>query len=197
MTAGRPASPSEALGAEPFPVLDTARLVLREVLHADAPALFAIHGDAEAMKWFGTDPLADLAQAERVVANFAAGRVAANPGTRWAIERKSDGRFVGTCGLFKWNRGWRVCTTGYELAREAWGQGLMREALAAAFGWGFEHMALERIEAQVHPDNAASLGLLRRLGFADEGLAREAGFWLGQRHDMVQLGLLKREFQAS
>jgi ribosomal-protein-alanine N-acetyltransferase len=69
----------------------------------------------------------------------------------------------------------------------------MREALRAAFAWGFEHMALERIEAQVHPENTPSLALLKSLGFVEEGLAREAGFWLGKRHDMVQLGLLRRE----
>jgi len=186
------------LSDDDFPILDTARLRLREVTRADAPALLAIHGDADAMRWFGTEPPTALAQAEQVVESFAGLRRMPNPGTRWGLERKSDGRFVGTCGLFKWNRQWRTCTTGYELAREAWGQGLMREALAAAFAWGFEHMALERVEAQVHPDNLASLKLLQGLGFVTEGLAREGGYWLGQRHDMVQLGLLRREFvQAS
>ena len=177
-----------------FPVVETARLRLREIVLADAPALLAIHGDAGAMQWFGSDPPTEPAQAEKIVANFAALRTQPNPGVRWGLERKSDGRLVGTCGLFKWNRGWQVCSTGYELARAAWGQGLMREALAAAFAWGFEHMTLARIEAQVHPDNAASLKLLRGFGFVDEGIAREAGFWLGRRHDMVQLGLLRREF---
>jgi len=177
-----------------FPIIETGRLRLREIVPADVPALLAIHGDAEAMRFFGTEPLTDLAQAAKLVENFANQRLQPNPGTRWGVERKSDGRFVGSCGLFKWNRSWQVCATGYELAREAWGQGLMREALAASFDWGFEHMALARIEAQVHAGNEASLGLLRRLGFADEGLAREGGFWLGQRHDMVQLGLLRREF---
>ena len=179
-----------------FPVIETPRLRLREIVPDDAPALFAIHGDAEAMRFFRTAPLTEPAQAAKLVDTFAGWRLQPNPGTRWGIERRSDGRFVGTCGLFKWNRGWQVCTTGYELAREAWGQGLMREALAASFAWGFEHMALARIEAQVHPANAASLKLLHGLGFVDEGLAREAGFWLGQRHDMVQLGLLQREFRA-
>jgi [ribosomal protein S5]-alanine N-acetyltransferase len=70
----------------------------------------------------------------------------------------------------------------------------MREALVAAFGWGFEHMQLDRIEAQVHPHNRASMAVLKRLGFVDEGLQREAAAWGGRRHDMVALGLLRREF---
>jgi ribosomal-protein-alanine N-acetyltransferase len=55
-------------------------------------------------------------------------------------------------------------------------------------------MGVERIEAQVHPRNTPSLALLKKLGFVEEGLLREAGRWLGERRDLVQLGLLKREF---
>ncbi len=181
-----------------FPQLLTQRLRLREAVAADAPALFAIHGDHEAMRWFGSDPPADLASAGKIIENFNAMRQLPAPGIRWAIEtRDGDGTLIGTCGLFRWNRGWRVCLTGYELAREMQGRGYMREALRAAYAWGFETMALDRIEAQVHPDNAPSLALLKSLGFVEEGLLREAGLWMGQRWDLVQLGLLRREFEAS
>jgi ribosomal-protein-alanine N-acetyltransferase len=180
-----------------FPQLLTERLRLREAVAADAPALFAIHADQDAMKWFGSDPPPDVAAAARIIENFAAMRVAAVPGIRWAIEtRDGNGELIGTCGLFRWNRGWRVCLTGYELARAAQGRGYMREALRAAFAWGFEAMSLERIEAQVHPHNRPSLALLGALGFVEEGLLREGGLWMGQRRDLVQLGLLRREFDA-
>ena len=181
--------------AEPpaFPSLQTERLQLREILPADAPALLAIHGDAQAMRHFGTDPLQTLDEAERLVATFAGWRSLPNPGVRWGLARVEDGQLVGSCGLFKWNRGWQVCSLGYELAQSAWGQGLMSEALRAALDWGFEHMGLRRVEAQVHPDNAASLRLLQRLGFVVEGRLREAGFWAGQAQDLLQLGLLRAD----
>ena len=111
----------EALAPEsPFPSLSTARLQLREIVASDAPALLAIHGDREAMKWFGTDPLADLEAAERVIAGFANMRTLPSPGVRWGIVHASPARgsaLLGTCGVFRWNRGWRTCLTGYELAR--------------------------------------------------------------------------------
>ena len=66
----------------------------------------------------------------------------------------------------------------------------MSEALRAMLDWGFAHMQLHRVEAMVHPHNTASLALLERLGFNTEGILREAGFWNGQRHDLVVLGLL-------
>jgi ribosomal-protein-alanine N-acetyltransferase len=116
---------------------------------------------------------------------------------RWGIQRRSDASLVGSCGLFKWNRGWRTCTLGYELARPARGAGLMAEALSAALGWGFEAMKLNRIEAQIHPDNAASLKLARGIGFVQEGRAREAGYWQGEHHDLLQFGLLRRDWERA
>ena len=180
-----------------FPSLSTRRLQLREIVASDAPALLAIHGDAEAMKWFGTDPLADLEAAEKVIAGFANLRQQPTPGVRWGIvhaDPARGGALLGTCGVFRWNRGWRTCLTGYELARHAQGRGYMAEALRAIFSWAFDRMDVERIEAQVHPLNAPSLKLLKSLGFVEEGLLREAGLWMGERRDLVQLGLLQREF---
>ncbi|MEP7099396.1 MAG: GNAT family protein [Burkholderiales bacterium] len=179
-----------------FPTLETGRLQLRELSPADAPALFAIHGDPVVMRWFGVDPLVDPAGADKLVETFATGRQTANPSTRWGIARKADGELLGTCGLFGWNRSWRKCTLGYELGQSAWGQGYMREAVRCVIDWGFTQMALNRIEAGVHPQNAASLKLLAALGFTQEGVARELGFWGGEFHDMVQHSLLAREHLA-
>jgi [ribosomal protein S5]-alanine N-acetyltransferase len=183
--------------APAFPTLETPRLRMRELTKADAPALLSIHGDAEAMRYFGTDPLQQLEQAEQLVEKFAALRLAPNPGIRWGLELKSTGELVGSCGLFGWHREWCKCSTGYELARAAHGRGLMQEALRAAFAWGFREMQLNRLEAQVHPDNAPSLALVRKLGFKTEGLLRQVGRWGGRFHDLVQLGLLKAEWLAT
>ncbi|MDE1179581.1 GNAT family protein [Paraburkholderia sp.] len=177
-----------------FPTLDTPRLLLRELVIADAPALFAIHGDAIGMRWFGGDPMIDVRQAERLIEAFASWRAMPNPGVRWGLVHKRDGELIGSCGLFKWNRSWKTCTVGYELAQSARGAGLMHEALTAALDWGFDQMTLNRIEAQIHPDNAPSLKLAQTLGFVREGTAREAGFWQGAHHDLLHFSLLRRDW---
>jgi len=189
-------SDAEDTPVERFPSLTTSRLTLREIVPTDAASLLAIHGDREAMRWFGNDPITSLPEAEQLVKTFAYWRKPPVLGTRWAIERDQDHRFIGTCGLFRWNRNWKSCTLGYELARDTWGGGLMTEALQAALAWGFESMALNRIEAQVHPENAASLKLLERFGFVKEGLQRQAGFWGGEHRDLLQLSLLRHEYRA-
>jgi ribosomal-protein-alanine N-acetyltransferase len=179
-----------------FPTIQTARLVLREIVADDAADLFAIHGDAGLMRWFGVDPLKDLAGAQKLVELFASWRTQPNPGTRWAIQVKGESHLVGTCGLFAWHRLWRRCAIGYELAAAAQGKGYMHEALSAVLDWGFANMALNRVEAQVHPDNAASISSVSRLGFRQEGLLRELGYWGGQHHDMLQYSLLRRDWDA-
>lgn len=178
-----------------FPNLETTRLRLREITPDDSPTLFAIHSDVNAMRWFGTDPMNEPAEADKLVETFASWRQMPNPGTRWGIALKSDGMLIGTCGLFKWNRGWKSCAIGYELHRPLWGQGIMREALRASLGWGFESMKLNRVEAQVHPENLPSLKLLAALGFVREGVLRQAGFWLGEYRDLIQLSLLEADFR--
>jgi ribosomal-protein-alanine N-acetyltransferase len=180
-----------------FPTIETERLLLREIVQADAAALFAVHGDPECMKWFGVEPLADEAGAERLVEVFAGWRAMPNPGTRWGIQVKNQSSLVGTCGLFAWNRGWRKCTIGYELNPKVQGHGYMQEALHACLDWGFENMRLNRIEALVHPSNAASIRSVERLGFKREGLHRQLGFWGGQFHDMFQYALLCQDWRAS
>ena len=66
-----------------FPTLATQRLRLRELRATDAPALFAIHSDTANMRWFGADPMTDLAQAHALIDTFAQWRTQPNPGTRW------------------------------------------------------------------------------------------------------------------
>lgn len=170
-----------------FPDLLTERLRLRELTPGDAPALLRIHSDTEAMRWFGSDQIQDMAQALQLVETFASWRRLPNPGTRWGLERLSDGQLVGSCGLFNWNRHWRRCILGYELARPAWGQGLMSEALRAVLPWGYsaQGMGLNRIEALIHAENTASLRLVERLGFQLEGRQREVAFWGGRHHDLL------------
>lgn len=177
-----------------FPIVETERLILRELATADAPRIFSIHGDAEAMRWFGSDPLKELAEAERMIEAFAAWRALPNPGVRWGIERRSDGELIGTCGLFKWNRNWRVCTIGYELDKAVWGQGYMREALTASLNWGMQEMELNRIEAQICSGNNPSIRLVETLGFRFEGTFRQLGYWEESFHDLDGYSLLRRDW---
>jgi ribosomal-protein-alanine N-acetyltransferase len=178
-----------------FPELETPRLRLREIVPSDATALFAIHSDTSWMRWYGVDPVTDLSQADQLAELFTEWFYAGT-GFRWGLERRDDRQLIGTCGLFRWNKSWRNCVIGYEILHECHAQGYMREALTEVLDYGFGRMYLHRVQAEMHPDNIASIGLATRLGFRLEGVHREQAFWAGKYHDLHCYSLLEREWRA-
>jgi [ribosomal protein S5]-alanine N-acetyltransferase len=61
---------------------------------------------------------------------------------------------------------------GYYGSAEFAGQGLMREGLSLVLNHAFGTLNLHRVEANIQPENNASIALVRRLGFAQEGFSR-------------------------
>ena len=67
------------------------------------------------------------------------------------------------------------------------------EALRAVIAYSFGEQALmpvHRIEALVLPENRASLRVLEKLRFEQEGVRREFGFWKGRYRDVLLYALL-------
>ncbi len=84
------------------------------------------------------------------------------------------GEVLGVCNFSNIMRGpFQACFLGYHIAQRAEGRGLMREALQAAIEYAFQTLRLHRIMANYLPTNERSGQLLRRLGFAVEGYARD------------------------
>ena len=67
---------------------------------------------------------------------------------------------------------------------------MMHQALDAVIDFAFTTLKLHRLEADVDPDNAGSLGVLEKLGFEREGLFRDRWLLYGKWVDSVMLGLL-------
>lgn len=179
-----------------FPRLDTPRLILREIVVADAPAILRMYHDAGHMRWLGADPVSNLLEADLLIKAYAGWRTQATPGVRWGLELRDVPGLIGTCGLYRWRPHYRCCSLVFELSPQHTGAGLMRETLQAVIAWGHAHMQLNRIEALVHTDNAPSIRLLEKLAFAREGLLREAGYWGGAYHHLYQYALLRADWQA-
>jgi ribosomal-protein-alanine N-acetyltransferase len=177
---------------EAFPVLATARLVLRPLREDDVPALFAILSDPETMRYWATPPWTSPAQGVGLIARAREG-FARKEALRWAVTEVDGGSVIGSATLFGIDATHLRAEVGYILARDRWGRGLMREALAAVLDFAFGPLGLHRVEADVDPRNAASLGLLERLGFAREGYLRERWRVNGEVCDSVFLGLLAPE----
>ena len=81
-----------------------------------------------------------------------------------------DGQLVGQLNVSNIVLGsFRSCTVGYWVSRAVAGLGVAPTALALAGDFAFEHRRLHRIEVNIRPENAASIAVVRKLGFRDEG----------------------------
>ncbi|HLN78490.1 MAG TPA: GNAT family N-acetyltransferase [Nocardioidaceae bacterium] len=129
------------------PTLHTARLRLRPFTDADANALFALHSSAYVLRYWDAPPLSERSRAESFIA---ACRQTANEGTgaRLAIDRFSDGAFIGWCSLTRWNPTYRSASLGYCLNNAAWGHGYATEAARAVLQWAFDTLDLNRVQAE-------------------------------------------------
>jgi len=145
-------------------MIATGRLVLRGWTDADRPIFHAHCSDPEVMRYLGgvqtrsqTDAALDRQRdhLERDGYCF------------WAVERADDGALLGFCGLKPGPPDTPLdgaVEIGWRLARAYWGQGYAREAAAASLAWGWANLPAERIGAITVPANAASWGLMERLG---------------------------------
>ena len=173
--------------------METERLVLRQIRPSDAAALFTCFTDEEVTRFYNLPTFTRIEQAqgliEHMLASYAERRT-----IRWAITRREDDFFLGTCGFTGWKWHFFSGQIGYELARPFWRQGVMTEALTAVIHLAFTRLQLNRIEALVMPGNVASINLLEKLDFQNEGLLRQSGYWENQFHDLNMMALLKRDW---
>jgi [ribosomal protein S5]-alanine N-acetyltransferase len=86
---------------------------------------------------------------------------------------ESEGRLVGQMHLFgiAWGS-LRSASAGYWVAESVAGQGIGPFSLAAACDHAFLVLGLHRVEVNIRPENAASLRVVEKLGFREEGLRR-------------------------
>lgn len=104
-----------------FPKLQTGNLFLREIADADAADLLRIHGDAEHMRWFGSDPVLDIDGARKLIQTFAKWREEPASGSRWALELRS------TASLEPVD-----CSAGIGIGKRAWWATRFRHCTKAA-----------------------------------------------------------------
>ncbi|BCH60327.1 GNAT family N-acetyltransferase [Agrobacterium vitis] len=90
------------------------------------------------------------------------------------IARESDSHAV--VGVFTLSQivlgNFRSCYLGYYGMAAFGGRGLMTEALNAVIAHAFTEVGLNRIEANIQPENLRSIALVARCGFEKEGFSR-------------------------
>jgi ribosomal-protein-alanine N-acetyltransferase len=170
---------------QPFPELQTERLILRRILEADWENILAFRSDPEVMRYIPRP----LSKDKRDVLDFLKKideNIASNEQINWGISTKeAPERLLGMIGFFRPQKENARAEIGYMLGPEHQGKGYMIEAMAAAERYGFETMQLHSIEAVIDPANAPSERVLQRCGYVKEAHFRENYFYNGEWLDSV------------
>jgi RimJ/RimL family protein N-acetyltransferase len=147
-------------------VIETPRLVLRSFALHDGAAMWAQVQDPAVMRFLL--PVPDIAAFVAMVGRMQ-GYERDHGYTFWTIERRADGAMLGVCGLKPGAPETPIAgevEIGWRLGREFWGQGYAREAAQATLDWAWASLDTPHVYAITVADNAASWGLMERLGMA-------------------------------
>ncbi|MFF0191203.1 GNAT family N-acetyltransferase [Streptomyces sp. NPDC005244] len=180
----------------PTPTLHTPRLRLRPFEETDANDLFALHSSAYVLRYWDSPPWSEHARAEKFLTDSRQ-MAQQGTGTRLAVERLTDGAFIGWSSLNDWNPDHRSASLGYCFNQAAWGHGYATEAAHAVLQWAFHTLDLNRVQAEADTRNLASARVLEKLGFTHEGTLRENCIVNGDVSDSWVYGLIKRDWRPS
>lgn len=180
-----------------FPILKTERLTLDKLSKEDSSCLFDLFSNNSVVEYYDLEAFTQLSQATNLIDTFNS-RFKENTGIRWAIRLQETNQLIGTCGFNTWNPKMKNAVIGYDLLPKHWGMGFTTEAVhrivKAAFLGELPCGKLNRIQGDTVPGNSASESLLLKVGFKEEGIRRQSGYWKNKFHDLKCFGLIQSEY---
>ena len=181
-----------------FPELETKRLILRRMTPADAGFYLRHFSDPDIVELTAFDAPETLEEAAQELLEFCIKPFEENKGIRWGILVRGETELAGTIGYHQWVKaGGYHARVGYDLTPAHRRYGIMTEALESVLQYGFEMMRLNKVEACTVTRNIASIRLLQKLGFHQDGVLRENTYFHGRFIDEAIFSILADEWHNS
>jgi RimJ/RimL family protein N-acetyltransferase len=145
-------------------ILETPRLVLREMVPTDLDFLAAMLAHPEVMRYY---PKCYSREEAEGWLRRTFDRYAQYGHGWWLVLDRATGEPRGQVGLLPQTIDDKMETEiGYMIHRSFWRQGLASEAAAACRDYAFNTLQRERVIAQIRPENLPSQGVARKIGMA-------------------------------
>ena len=112
----------------------------------------------------------------------------------WSVVLRSSGKMIGTCGFSEIDAENRSAQIGYVIHPEFQMRGYATEAADAVMRFGFEKMALHRIEARFMQGNQASCRVMQKLGMRHEATFLDGMLIKGHYETIYAYGILNSEY---
>lgn len=175
------------------PILETERLILRPFCYDDIKKYIEIIHDSRVQTFMGGS-LRDFYEEPHIsnwLNNVNNRLLKSKTVFTWCIELKSTNEVIGEIDLGGFVKK-SMAEIAYFLTPEYWGQGFATEAVQRVTDFGLQELKLHRIQAKVMPENIASLSVLKKTGYIEEGVLKK--YLFGKvLHDTVILAIVDDE----
>ena len=113
----------------------------------------------------------------------------------FSIFHKTTGQYVGQGGInqISWEN--KLGRLSLIIKKEHWNHGYAQEIIPLLLRYGFQQLKLNKLWLMVYATNQKGRHLYRKLGFRPEGTLRQEYFWQGKYHDIIRMGLLRKELK--
>lgn len=150
------------------PIIETERLIIRELTFDDEQDLFELDSDPEVHLYLENNPVKTIDEITQVIAMLR-NQYVKNGIARWAVVDKETNECVGWSGLKYFdqplNNHNHFYELGYRFKKKHWGKGFATESAKAILEHGFNHLEMNAIFAITDPRNENSKKVLTKLGF--------------------------------
>ncbi|WP_176370430.1 GNAT family N-acetyltransferase [Elizabethkingia anophelis] len=143
------------------PILETKRLLLRELNPDAAGDFFNLNENPNVIKYTGDKAFQNIDEAREFLENYQDYRL--NGYGRWAVMSKENNEFVGWCGL-KYNSSTDETDVGFRFFEHYWNKGFATENAGECIDYGFKSLNLNAVVGRAMQDNTASVKVLEKLG---------------------------------
>jgi len=178
------------LNFSPFPEISTNRLHLRRITQLDRADIFALRSNIVAMKHIGKAIPVEMTEIDNLIQKMENG-IETNTAIGWGVCLKGQNRAIGSVGFHRIQLDHHRAEIGYMLLPEYWRLGFMNELMPELINFGFNHMKVHSLEANVDPANEKSVRLLKKFGFRKEAYFHENYFFNGNYLDSEIYSLLQ------
>ncbi|MBV6442321.1 MAG: N-acetyltransferase [Haliscomenobacteraceae bacterium CHB4] len=149
-------------------ILETLRLILREVEESDLEGFFEMDSDPEVARYVGAPPVQHRQESLEIIRFVRSHYILYGMG-RWAVVLKETGEFLGWCGVrpmreMKVNGRTDFVDISFRFTRRYWGKGYATEAAKAALDYGFQVLGYTEICSFADIRNVASQRVLEKIG---------------------------------
>jgi len=154
-----------------IPILETARLTLREPRLEDFERYAALGTDPEFMRFMTDGAIRNEEESWSGLLRMAGSWLIVGFGT-WVVVEKSSGHYAGIVSFIerRRDRGAElrgVPEMGWAIDPALAGRGYATEAVGAAIAWGQQHFGSVRVIALINDENFASIRVAEKCGFRE------------------------------